>query len=75
MVISCLTSIILIVLGIVNLQFLGALVPISLHQFPELWQLMSWVQSGHLVVNLSTWDFSIHKDSSQDMIQNIIYSP
>ena len=59
MVISCLTSIILIVLGIVNLQFLGALVPISLHQFPELWQLMSWVVCGHQVVNFSTWCFGI----------------
>ena len=28
---------------------------------PELWQLMSWVEAGHHVVNFSTWSFSIFK--------------
>ena len=61
LVISGLTSIILVLLGTVNLQFWGALVPISVHQFSELWQLKSWVQSVHHVLNFSTWDFSIYK--------------
>ena len=27
----------------------------------ELWQFMSWIQSGHRVVIFSTWGFSIYK--------------
>ena len=53
------THIILIVLGTVKLSFQGPLVSISL-QFSELWQLMSWVQSGHHEVNF-TWCFGICK--------------
>ena len=48
-------------LGTVILQFQGPLVPIFCSQFSELWQLMSWVQSGHHVVNLSTSCFSIYE--------------
>ena len=35
---------------------------------------MSWVQSGHRAVNFPTRGFSFY-ESSQDMPQNIIYSP
>ena len=34
--------------------------PFLCSQFSELWQLMSWVPSGHHVVNF-TWRFSIYK--------------
>ena len=61
LVISGLTSIILVLLGTVNLQFWGALVPISVRQLSELWQLKSWIQSVHHVVNFSTLGFSIYK--------------
>ena len=61
LVISGLTSIIWVVLGTVNLQFWGALAPILHGQFSELWQLKSWVQSGHHVVNFSTWGFGIYR--------------
>ena len=37
------------------------LFPLLCGQFSELWQLMSWVQSGHHVVNFSNWRFSIYK--------------
>ena len=45
-----LTSVILIVLGTINLQFQGWFVPISRDQFSELWQLMSRLQSRHYIV-------------------------
>ena len=51
LVIGGLPSIILIVLSTVNLQLQGWFVSISLGQFSELWQLMSWLQSGHHAVN------------------------
>ena len=60
-VISGLPSIILVVLRTVNLQFCCVLVPISLQSILKLWQLKSWVQSGHHVVNFSTWCFGIYK--------------
>ena len=63
LVISGLTSVILIVLGTINLQFQGPFVPISLGSVFKLWQLTSWVQSGHHVVNFSTWCFGIYKTS------------
>ena len=59
LVISGLTSITLVVLGSVNLQFRGALVPISLR--PILGTVAAEVQSGHHVVNFSTWCCSIYK--------------
>ena len=34
---------------------------------------MLWVQSGHRVVNFSTWGFSLYQSSSQDVAQNITY--
>ena len=52
LVISGLTSITLVVLGSVNLQFRGALVPISL--WPILRTVAAEVQSGHHAVNFST---------------------
>ena len=56
-----LTSIILVVLGTVNLQFQDPFFPFLWGQFSELWQLLSWVLSGHHVLNFSTWCFSIYK--------------
>ena len=56
-----LTSIISVVLGTVNLQFQGPFVPVSLWPVLGIGQLVSWVQSGHHVGNLSTWCFSICK--------------
>ena len=47
-----LTSIILVVLGIVNLQFQGPFVSIFRGKLLELRQHMSWLQSGHGVVKL-----------------------
>ena len=61
LVISGLTSIILVVLGTVHLQFQGPFVPFLCSQFSELWQLKSQVQSGHHVVNFSTRRFSVYK--------------
>ena len=59
MIISGLTNITLVVLGSVNLQFRGALVPISL--WPILRTVAAEVQSGHHAVNFSTWCFGIYK--------------
>ena len=56
-----LTSIISVALGTVNLQFQGPFVPVSLWPVLGIGQLVSWVQSGHHVGNLSTWCFSICK--------------
>ena len=56
-----LTSIILVVLGTVNLQFQDPFFPFFWGQFSELWHLLSWVLSGHHVLNFSTWCFSICK--------------
>ena len=61
LVISGLTSIIFVVLGTVNLQFQGYLFPFLCDQFLQLWPLMSWVQSGHHVVNFSTCCFDTYK--------------
>ena len=61
LVISGLTSIIWVVLGTVNLQFWGALAPILHGQFSELWQHTSRVQSGHHLVNFSSWCSGIYK--------------
>ena len=48
---------------------------ISHRPFLELWQPMSWLQSGHHVVNFfHLMEVSVLQDSSQDMAQNIIYS-
>ena len=51
----------MVVLGTVFLRFRGALVPISLHQFSELWQRQAWGQSGHHIVNFSAWCSGIYK--------------
>ena len=60
LVISGLTSIILLK---VQLLFSSRvhLFPFLWGQFSELWQLMSWVQSGHQVVNFPPWCFSVGK--------------
>ena len=51
LVIGGLTIIILSVLSTVDLQFQVWFVSIPWGQFSELWQFMSWLQSGHHVVN------------------------
>ena len=51
LVISGLTSVILTVLSTVNIQVQGQFVSISCIQFSEFQRLISWVQSGHDVVN------------------------
>ena len=51
LVTSGLTSVILVALGTVNLQFWSPFIPISLQPVLELWQLTSWVQSRHHVAN------------------------
>ena len=56
-----LTSVILIVLGTINLQFQGWFVPISQGQFSGLWQLMSRLQSGHYIVLLPGGGFNTYK--------------
>ena len=56
-----LTSVILIVLGTINLQFQGWFVPISRDQFSELWQLMSRLQSRHYIVLLPGGGFNTYK--------------
>ena len=60
-----LTSVILVVLGTVNIFSSRVhLFPFLWSQFSDLWQLMSWVQSGHhdfFIINFSTWGFSIYK--------------
>ena len=61
LVISNLTGIILVILGTVNLQFQGIhFFPFLCRHFSELWQLMSWVWSGHRVDNFFTWCFGIY---------------
>ena len=45
-------------LGTINLQFQGLFVSISLRPFLRI---MSWIQSGHPVVNFSTWGYSVYK--------------
>ena len=50
LVIGGLTSVILVALGTVNLQFQGPFVPICLRLILSIVHLMSWVQSGHHVV-------------------------
>ena len=51
LVIGGLTKVISTVLNTVNIQFQGQFVSISCIQFSEFWWFMSWVQSGHDVVN------------------------
>ena len=56
-----LTSIILIVLDTVNLQFQGPFVPISLQSVLRIEAAQVQVQSGHHGVNSSTWCSGIYK--------------
>ena len=56
LVISDLASVIFIILNTVNLcSSRVGLFPLLWGQFSELWHLISWLQSGYDVVNLSTW--------------------
>ena len=61
LVISGLTSTRLLVLGTVNLQFGGAFVPISFQSVLRPVAAQVQVQSGHRVVNFSTWCFGIYR--------------
>ena len=55
--------------GVLFFQFLWG-------QFSELWQLTSWLQTGHHAVNFSTWwGFQYLQDSPQEVAQNVICSP
>ena len=72
LVIGGLTSRILIILSTVSLfSFSVGLIPFPWGQFSELWQLMSWLQPGHHVVNLSTWcrGFSIYKTAHRTWLR------
>ena len=54
------------------------LVPSPWGQFSGLWQLMSWLQSGHhvILVDFSTWGYvSVSVRQLQDVTQNVISSP
>ena len=44
--------------------------PFLCGHFLALWQLMSWVQSGHHVVNFPTWGFSICKTAHHEDAQH-----
>ena len=61
LVISGLTSIMLLVLGTVNLQFGCAFVPISFQSVLRTVAAQVQVQSGHHVGNSSTWCFGTYK--------------
>ena len=54
-------QLVLVALGTADLQFQGPFSPISLWPVLRVWQLVSWVRSGHHVVIPSTWGFSIYK--------------
>ena len=60
-VINGLTSNTMVVLGTVNLQFGGAFVPISFQSVLRTVAAQVQVQSGHRVVNSSTWCFGTYK--------------
>ena len=60
LIISGLTSIILIVLDTVSLQFQGPFVPMSLRSILEIVAAHIWVQPGHHGVNF-TWCFGVYK--------------
>ena len=62
-----LTSIILIALGTVSLQFQVHLFPFAWGQFLELW--LWQLQSGHYVVNFSTWHFGIYKTAPRTWLR------
>ena len=61
LVINGLTSNTMVVSSTVNLSSRVHLFPFLCSQVSALWQLMSWVQSGHRVVNFSTWYFDIYE--------------
>ena len=71
LVISSPICIILIVQLIFS--FRVSLFPFLWGQYSALWPLMSWLQSGHHVVNFSTWWGFQYQDSSEEMAPNIIY--
>ena len=52
--------------GSIHVVANGRMIPILWGQFSELWQLMSWLQSGHHAVNFSTsWGLQYLQDSSR----------
>ena len=75
LVVGGLTNILLVVLGIVNLQLQGLLLAFPCGQFTELWQLMSWPQSGHHASHFSTWCFSIYKTAHRTWLRILSVAP
>ena len=76
LVIGGLTSVILIVLGTVSLYFQGWFVSISWGHGSELGQLVSWLWSGHCVLDFfHLVQVPVSANSSQDTAQTILYSP
>ena len=51
------------------------LFPFLCSQFSELWQLKSWVQSGHHVINFSTWCFGIYKTTHRIWLRILPIAP
>ena len=71
LIMSCLTNVVLVVSGTVIFSSKVSLFLFLWSHFSLFWQLISWLQSGHLyLVGLS-----VSQGSSQDMAQNIIYRP
>ena len=53
-----------------------SLFPFPWGQFSDLWQPVSWLQSGHHAVNFSTWwGFPFLQKSSQDLAHSFMYGP
>ena len=75
-VISVLVSVTLIAFSSVNLQFQNWFVPISLKRVFKIVEDLSWHRLVIMQLTSTTvWGFQYLQDSSQDMAQNIIYSP
>lgn len=74
LVISGRTSVVCVVCSTGSVQFRVQLFPFLCRQFSELWRLKCWVQSAHPALHFSTWGFRVCK-SSQEVAQNVIYSP
>ena len=69
-----LSSVILIVLSTVSLQFQGQFISFILWgQFSEWWQLMTWLQTNHHVLNFSTcWGYSVYKTAHRIRLRILV---
>ena len=72
---SSLTSIILMVSCTVSFQFQVQFISISFRPVLRIVATMSWLQSGHCVINFFHLVEISVQDSSQDMVQNTSFSP